>query len=877
MQSITGPSQPRTTALARTAASWRCLLLLGLATALQAVQAPPDRITLQLKWHHQFQFAGYYAAQEQGYYRDAGLEVETVEAEPGVDIVKEVVSGRAQYGVGNSALLLSRQKGQPVVVLAAVFQHSPLILMTRADSGINTVHDLVGKRLMIERQADELIAYLRKEGVSEQSLTLLNHSFDPNDLIQGKVDCISAYVTDETYFLEKAGHKVLEFSPRMGGIDFYGDNLFTSEAELKAHPARVRAFREASMKGWKYAMQHPAEIADRIIARYGQRRGRDYLLYEAQKMVTLLQPSLVEMGYMYPGRWQHIVDTYRDLGLLPKAFRLEGFLYDPEAGTRQDVRRLGTALAVMLILGCLLGGVALVFLRLNLRLRREIASRERAEEAIRLEHEKAEGYLRVAEVILVALDPMGRVTLLNRKGYAVLGYEPGELLGRDWYAICMPAATRQATFARFQQVLSGAAEPRLYSEGELVRKDGSLRLIAWHNTLIRDRQDRITGLLASGEDITERRKAEREKAELQAQLQQAQKMESLGSLAGGVAHDMNNVLGAILGMASAHIETQPDGSPTYRAFDTIIRAAERGGKMVKGLLSFARVSPSQEQELDLNAILREEAQLLEHTTLARVRLELELAAGLSPIRGDAGALSHAFMNLCVNAVDAMADGGTLTVRTGNAGDGWVEVVVTDTGAGMAPEVLERAMDPFFTTKPQGQGTGLGLSLVYSTVKAHQGQLRIESEPDRGTRVLLRFPACAGAAPSPRPAAVTAPDGRSLNVLLVDDEDLVRGSMLEILEVLGHRAHEACSGEEALAMLEAGLEPDLVMMDMNMPGLGGAGSLPLLRARHPELPVLLVTGRADRSAQDLVEAHSGVTLLAKPFTMRELQQHLGNLR
>ena len=241
-------------------------------------------------------------------------------------------------------------------------------------------------------------------------------------------------------------------------------------------------------------------------------------------------------------------------------------------------------------------------------------------------------------------------------------------------------------------------------------------------------------------DITDHKRAEEEKALLQGQLLQAQKMESLGTLAGGIAHDMNNVLGAILGLASAHLEVQPKGTPSHRAFDTIAKAATRGGEMVRSLLAFARQSQAEERDLDLNAILREEIRLLEHTTLSRVRLEMDLAAELRSIRGDASALAHAFMNLCVNAVDAMPDQGTLTLRTRNVDNHWIEVLVEDTGTGMPKEVLDRAMEPFFTTKGVGKGTGLGLAMVYRTVKAHRGQMEIHSQPGQGTQVRLRFPA-----------------------------------------------------------------------------------------------------------------------------------------
>ena len=413
------------------------------------------------------------------------------------------------------------------------------------------------------------------------------------------------------------------------------------------------------------------------------------------------------------------------------------------------------------------------------------------------------------------------------------------------------------------------------------RKDGSEFVANLYLRTIPDAEGRPAFMEGIVEDISERVKAEDEKAKIQAQLQQSQKLESLGTLAGGVAHDMNNVLGAILGLASAHIGTQPPGSPLHQSLDTICKATERGGKMVKSLLSFARQSPAESHKLDVNAILKEQVALLERTTLAKVRLEIDLEAELRPIQGDASALTHAFMNLCVNAVDAMPENGTLTLHTRNVDNDWIEVVVEDTGMGMPKEVLEKAMEPFFTTKGVGKGTGLGLSMVFSTVKAHRGQMAIESEPGQGTRVRLRFPACEQevhlqvAEPAMAKAA-PIPHG-TLKVLLVDDDELIMSSVQMVLEVLGHSAvSTAQSGEEALAILEAGFEPDLVILDMNMPGLGGIGTLPRLRALRPEVPVVLATGRVDQTALTLASAHPGVTLISKPFGLRELQKQIESL-
>ena len=300
--------------------------------------------------------------------------------------------------------------------------------------------------------------------------------------------------------------------------------------------------------------------------------------------------------------------------------------------------------------------------------------------------------------------------------------------------------------------------------------------------------------------------------------------------------------------------------------------------MVKSLLSFARQSVGAFSTLDVNAILRDESTLLERTTLSKVHTQMELEPNLHPILGDASALTHAIMNLCVNAVDAMPEHGRLTLRTRNVDEDWIEVVVEDNGMGMPKDVMEKALDPFFTTKEPGKGTGLGLSMVYSIIKAHRGQLLIQSEPGRGTRVRMRFPACRNepVVPGSAEPADLPPAHTVLEILVVDDDELIQGSLQAVLDVMGHTVHPALSGEEALAKLQKGLVPDLIILDMNMPGLGGVGTLPRLRGLNPRVPVLLSTGRADETALSLAAAFPGVTLLPKPFGLRELRNHFESI-
>ena len=387
---------------------------------------------------------------------------------------------------------------------------------------------------------------------------------------------------------------------------------------------------------------------------------------------------------------------------------------------------------------------------------------------------------------------------------------------------------------------------------------------------------RLSQVVITFTDITEQRRAEEVRRNLELQLQRSQRLESLGSLAGGVAHDINNVLAAITALSSVHLRKAEAASPLHRDMETITKACKRGGDLVRGLLGFARDQLAEERDVDLNAVVLEVTALLKRTTLQKVRLDLDLAQGLRLITGDASALNHALMNLCVNAVDAMPEGGTLTLRTRNETNSQVLLEAADSGQGMAPEVLARALDPFFTTKPQGKGTGLGLSMVYGTVKSHRGEMELHSEPGRGTRILLRFP---GLDPGPDSAKGSAPLEAGLphpavKVLLVDDDELILEAIPSLIELLGHEVTPVSSGVAALALLGADCNPDLVILDMNMPDMDGRETFQHLRQLKPQLPVLLATGRADQAALDLVASSSNVALLPKPFDLAALQEGLG---
>jgi len=311
---------------------YAALILLCLIFPLQAISQELKPIKLQLKWLHQFQFAGYYAAKEKGFYIDAGFDVEILQGNALNPPVDNVLKGKADFGVTGSDILNSFINKEPVVVLSVIFQHSPYIFMTLADKRINSPSDLAGKTIMVsEDQGGRLLkALLLEEGIPIDSVKIINHSWQVQDLIKGRVDAQSAYISVEPQLLRKMGHEVSIINPINYGIDFYGDLLFTTVDMANNHAQTVEKFNEASLKGWQYAMSHPEEMAEYILGLPGVKsRGitKEQLLYEAKEMKKLILPELVEIGHMNPGRWENMLSNYKQLGLADKNSTIEGLLF----------------------------------------------------------------------------------------------------------------------------------------------------------------------------------------------------------------------------------------------------------------------------------------------------------------------------------------------------------------------------------------------------------------------------------------------------------------------------------------------------------------------------------------------------------------------
>ena len=345
----------------------------------------------------------------------------------------------------------------------------------------------------------ELFAYLKREGIASNQIKAIPHSFDPRDLIKGKVDAISGYVTDEPYDLKAARFSFRQFSPRASGIDFYGDTLFTSEEYLKRHPEQVAAFREASLKGWRYALDHPEETVDLILSNYSKRHSRDHLLNEAAEIRRLTYPDLVEVGHMSPSRWQHIAEVYAEVGLIPAGSKINGLLYDPHHSIIPSW--MARSLAVTLLMIGVLGLVVWRFHSLSQRLKTTLKERDQALTDQNINRERLQILLDSAPVAVIAWNEGYGVTEWNQAAEHTFGWSRTEMLGKNFTHLLNDEQHLHRVHAAIQQSLHG---PRAEAQVQENRtRDGRVLLCAWTNTTYRDEKGVTLGYISIVQDITE--------------------------------------------------------------------------------------------------------------------------------------------------------------------------------------------------------------------------------------------------------------------------------------------------------------------------------------------------------------------------------------
>ena len=507
------------------------LLMTTVAHAQQTASGQLPDVTLQLKWYHHFQFAGYYAALEQGFYLKEGLNVSLIEGGPEVPVAKIVAAGEADFGVLGSELVLDRLHGKPLVLLAVIFQHSTRVLMVREDSKIASPSDLVGQRFMLNLpESAEFWVMFEREGIPRKALDVIQKDRTAMDkLISGEIAAMNGSVGDQPFVFRQRKVPVRLIRPIDYGIDFYGDALFTSEAFLEKHPDQVAAIRRATIRGWQYAMSHVDEVITLIMSKYTTGIGRDALRFEAESMRTLILPELVDVGHVNLGRIGRIAETYVELGLAPEAYDLDGFLYDPDQPVH--LRWIRWVIIVMLAVVALTCAWAAILYAFNRRLRKVVETRTQELSRVNKELQKSEKRMRLffeRQITGMAITSPEKGWLqVNDTLCGMLGYTHGELLRLTWAELTHPDDLTTDE-VQFNRLLAGEIEGYVLDK-RFLRKDGSVVYTNLSVGCVRQPDGRVDYVLAALLDITERKQAEEALAASEQRLNDAQRMGSIGS------------------------------------------------------------------------------------------------------------------------------------------------------------------------------------------------------------------------------------------------------------------------------------------------------------------------------------------------------------
>lgn len=710
------------------------LLCVFFLNILNADELEP--IKLQLKWKHQFQFAGYYAAIEKGYYRDAGFDVEVRELGDKETPFDAVSKGRAEFGTSTTDILLARSQGIKVVVLATIFQHSPHVFVTLKSSGISSVQGFVSKRIAIEPGAAELYAYITAEGVSLNRVFTEDFDFNYDKLTNGAVDAISAYSTDEPYTLTLSGHEINVLYPLSAGIDFYGDLLYTSEDMIKKHPQMVEKFRTASLRGWSYAMHNTDEIVNLVYTKYSKRHSLEHLRFEANQMQKLIMPNEVEIGYTNPRKWEVILDTYKTLNMADQSASTKGLLYTDYLAQKIKIPWKYIMLFSVALLIAL--SIIIFYYYTSKKLQKEIAKREKVQNELTVREALYRSILKASPDPVLVSDVRGYIQEVSFATVPSLGYSSeSEIIGKNTRDVVHPEERKKAfkdMFLLFDGKYRGPKEYRL------VKFDGSVIFAEINAEAIRDAAGKPTGLVFVVRNIMERkqREAEIKQKNLELERTNAEK-DKFFSI---IAHDLRSPFQAFLGLTQVLLEQidtiQQDKVKHFAGI--LNKSAITLFRLLENLLEWSRIerglTTPQPSIFSVNYALEETLKMFKDAIqLKKQTLEIKFLSDVKVI-ADLRMTETIMRNLLSNAIKFTPAGGRIVVSTKQVDDQNTKITISDTGIGMSKEILDNLFRIDTNNRRLGtdgeSSSGLGLLLCKELIELNNGTLTVKSEEGKGS-------------------------------------------------------------------------------------------------------------------------------------------------
>lgn len=860
------------------------LLFFSAVQADEQTLAEQQNVTVKLHWQHQFQFAGIYAAKEKGYYQDAGLnvEIQTGFSAP----YDEVESGDIEFGMSANGIVVEYLNGRPFVALGATFQNSPYIWLVRSDSGIYSARDFIGKTVTRQSYADDLSAIFLKENVdTSQILFVPPTKNDIDNLISGEVDALTAYVSNEPFLMTERQVPYRTIAPKEYGINFYSDILFTSKQYLQNHPDTVKAFREATYKGWRYAVDHPDEIIELIINHYNtQHKSHAQLKFEAAQLTKLSLYPTVEFGHMTASRWHKIAETYQQLGLYDSVEGLDDFIYQNSEASSDLYQWLTVALGIIAL------AALFAFLlkkhhnkRLNEQIRHhtakledELHKREQLEATAKHESLRLQALLDNTIDSVITIDQSGQIEDFNRASVALFGYQPEEVLGEN-ITMLMPASYRDLHKLGMARFLS-TEESRILGkpvEVEALHKDGrSFSIELTISDFKWEGRHLFTGV---ARDIS------KQKAEQQALVEAKQEAERANNakseFLSAMSHELRTPLNGILGFSQLLLDDdeQPLTDQQIKNIRQIAHSGEHLLTLINDVLELSKIEAgsihTSRDNVSVATVIEECLPMLNN--LARQHnVHINVPDNIdSTVTADFTKLKQVFINLVSNAIKYNKPGGKVDISASVQPSGdTLKLTITDNGHGIETNrqpLVFTAFERLGQEYASIEGSGVGLSVSKRLIEAMGGKIDFASTAGEGSSFWIELPLSQnGDTQTPLPRSLTAKlaNGGDLrrsdsnkvkqrrHVLYVEDNP----ANIRLIEVFFSRIENVClhtceSAEAGLELLKT-MRPDVILMDINLPGMSGLELTRLLSENpdYAEIPVIALTAAAMQENIDRAE-------------------------
>lgn len=832
-------------------------------------------VSIKLQWQHQFQFAGIYAAKEKGFYQEAGLnvDIQTGLSHP----YDEVETGKVEFGMSGTGIVVEYLKGRPLVALGATFQNSPYVWLVTADSGIYSASDFIGKTLTRQSYADDLASIFLKQDIDSSKIHFVPPSAnDIDDLITGRVDGLTAYISNEPYLLANKQVPYRTIAPKDYGIHFYSDILFTSQDYLDNNPTAVKAFREATYQGWRYAAEHRDEIVELILQKYNtQNKSRSHLKFEADQLLKLSLYPTVDFGHMTHDRWQKIAETYQQLGLYDAIGDLDDFIY------QSDQPEIIHSIWLVTILGLITLLAIYSYLlkrhhnnRLTAQIRQQTAAMEdelqmrKALEANAL-HEKLRLQTLLDNTIdsVITINHFGTIENYNKASIKLFGYQADEVIGENITKL-MPASYRDLHKLGMARFLS-TEETRIIGkpvEVEALHKNGStfpieltLSDFKWEDKYL------FTGI---ARNISEQ-KAEQQ-ALMQAKLEAERANNAKSEFLSAMSHELRTPLNGILGFSQLLLNDQNESLSDNQQHNLkqIMHSGKHLLSLINDVLELSEIESGRIKTSDDHVPLAsvfEECLPLLNTLAQQQRVHIEVQDGTNAvILADFTKLKQVFINLVSNAIKYnKSDGKVLISATVQTHNSTLKLTITDTGMGIPSDKQEHVFTAFERLGQERniEGTGVGLSISKRLIEAMGGSIDFVSTAGKGTSFWLELPLSndqknhqnqmAKYKEQEQEASLSQrwtdnePDGKHKLVMYIEDNP----ANIRLLEVFFSRfrhidLHSCENAEAGIASLD-NLRPDIILMDINLPGMSGIEATRKLRDMpdFSNIPVIAITAAA----------------------------------